>query len=217
MALPSDGWANPPPACAHGTIDLVVLMVEVLLVATIVFVVAALSVGRFDRMAPAVPDGPHVSLSGRAVAPADVEGLRFGMAVRGYRMAEVDAVLARLADELAWRDEEIARRDDELVRLAELARLGGTGGAEPAGWSVEPAEWTEPAEPAARVTPVLPAGDGVAGPAAGGDAAGGDDAREDDARHSGSNQGDASRPRHVWGEPDQPEASPAEDDVDGQQ
>ncbi len=114
-----------PGDAAHGTIDHVVLAVEIVLIATVVFVVAALAVGRFDRLAPAAPDGPHVGLGGQTVASGDVEAVRFGMAARGYRMAEVDAVLSRLAYELAWRDEELARRDDELLRLAELARLGG--------------------------------------------------------------------------------------------
>ncbi|WP_154676984.1 DivIVA domain-containing protein [Parafrankia discariae] len=101
-----------------------VLAVEIVLVAVVVFVVAALAVGRFDRMAPAVPDGPHTGLGARSVVADDVADVRFGMAARGYRMAEVDAVLARLAYEIAWRDEELARRDDELVRLAEFAHLG---------------------------------------------------------------------------------------------
>ena len=38
-----------------------------------------------------------------------VHGLRFDQAVRGYRMAQVDVALARLADELADRDAEITR------------------------------------------------------------------------------------------------------------
>ncbi|CAI7973682.1 conserved hypothetical protein [Frankia sp. Hr75.2] len=114
-----------PPG--HGTIDGVVLAVEIVLVAVVVFAVAALAVGRFDRMAPAVPDGPHTGLGARSVAADDVADVRFGMAARGYRMAEVDAVLARLAYEIAWRDEELARRDDELVRLAEFAHLGVGG------------------------------------------------------------------------------------------
>jgi DivIVA domain-containing protein len=43
-----------------------------------------------------VPDGP--------VTPADVDAVRFTLGLRGYRMDEVDAVLARLRDELADRD-----------------------------------------------------------------------------------------------------------------
>jgi DivIVA domain-containing protein len=101
------------------------VVVEVAAVATIVFVVAALAVGRFDRMSEAPADAPFVEpLPSGPASSADVRAVRFAMALRGYRMAEVDAVLARLADELAWRDEEIARRDAEIVKLAEFARIG---------------------------------------------------------------------------------------------
>ena len=107
------------------------LVVEVVIVAAVVFVVAALAVGRFDRMAPAPPDSPHRGLGDGPVTAEDVAATRFSMALRGYRMAEVDAVLARLAEELAWRDEELARRDEELVRLAEFAHVGGLSGSRP--------------------------------------------------------------------------------------
>ena len=101
------------------------LAVEVIIVAAVVFAVAALAVGRFDRLAPAPPDSPHTGFGEGPVTADDVAATRFSMALRGYRMAEVDAVLARLAAELAWRDEELARRDEELVRLAAFAHVGG--------------------------------------------------------------------------------------------
>ncbi|THJ74067.1 DivIVA domain-containing protein [Candidatus Frankia alpina] len=101
-----------------------VLVVEIVIVAAVVFAVAALAVGRFDRLTPAPPDSASVGLPAETVTAGDVTRLRFAMALRGYRMAEVDAVLLRLAEELAWRDEELARRDDELVRLATFARIG---------------------------------------------------------------------------------------------
>ncbi|MGD8148624.1 DivIVA domain-containing protein [Ornithinimicrobium sp. Y1694] len=44
-----------------------------------------------------------------ALNAEDVHDVRFDQAVRGYRMSQVDAALARLADELADRDEQIAR------------------------------------------------------------------------------------------------------------
>ncbi|WP_223837862.1 DivIVA domain-containing protein [Streptomyces venezuelae] len=50
----------------------------------------------------------------RAVAAADVDALRLPVAVRGYRMAEVDEALARLAAELAGRDERIAALEAAL-------------------------------------------------------------------------------------------------------
>jgi len=99
-----------------------VLAIEVLVVAALVFVVAALAVGWFDRMAPAPPDAAPTGLPAEGpVSAREVAGVRLNLAFRGYRMAEVDALLSRLAGELAWRDEELARRDDELVRLATFA------------------------------------------------------------------------------------------------
>ncbi len=101
------------------------IAVEVVTVAAVVFAVAALAVGRFDRMSAAPADAPFGEPLPRGpVSSADVCAVQFGMSLRGYRMAEVDAVLARLADELTWRDEELARRDIEIVKLAEFARLG---------------------------------------------------------------------------------------------
>jgi hypothetical protein len=68
------------------------------------------------------------------------------MALRGYKMAEVDAVLARLADELAWRDEEIARRDAEIVKLAEFARIGQPMGYPPSEGGDQPGDGHAEAE-----------------------------------------------------------------------
>jgi DivIVA domain-containing protein len=47
----------------------------------------------------------------------DLERVRFGMALRGYRMAEVDELLDRVAVELRERDDRIRRlegRTDDL-------------------------------------------------------------------------------------------------------
>ncbi len=95
-----------PPMCHDRR---VLLVIEVVVVAAIVFVVAALAVGRFDRMVEAPPDSTADGLPDGALEPGDVLGARFDLALRGYRMSEVDAVLERLAGELARRDAEIAR------------------------------------------------------------------------------------------------------------
>ena len=47
---------------------------------------------------PAVP-------ADRPIGPEDLRRVRFSVALRGYRMSEVDALLARLADEQAARAE----------------------------------------------------------------------------------------------------------------
>jgi DivIVA domain-containing protein len=78
----------------------VVLAIEVLVVAALVFVVAALAVGWFDRMAPAPPDAAPTGLPADGpVGAREVGGIRLNLAFRGYRMAEVDALLERLAEE----------------------------------------------------------------------------------------------------------------------
>ena len=52
----------------------------------------------------------------RSLTGEDLQRLRFGVALRGYSMAQVDDVLDRLSGELAERDERIARLE---ARLAE--------------------------------------------------------------------------------------------------
>ncbi|WP_239380939.1 DivIVA domain-containing protein [Frankia sp. CIT1] len=147
------GWRVRHNFSTRATIVDVLLVVEIVVVAAIVFAVAALSVGRFDRLSPAPPDAAGDGLPALTVSAADLAGVRFDMAFRGYRMAEVDAVVARLADELAWRDAELARRDEEMVRLASFAhadeqapsyrraeRDGWTGHADAVGPAAPPVE-----------------------------------------------------------------------------
>jgi DivIVA domain-containing protein len=87
----------------------VLLVVEVVVVAAIIFVVGALAVGRLDRMAPMPRDSVPDGLPAGPLAADDMSGIRFDLAFRGYRMDQVDLVLARLAAELAHRDAEIDR------------------------------------------------------------------------------------------------------------
>ena len=59
-------------------------------------------------LADAPPDRADLALPEGPLQPDDVEGVRFSLAVRGYRMSEVDEVLARLAAERADRDRRLA-------------------------------------------------------------------------------------------------------------
>jgi DivIVA domain-containing protein len=63
---------------------------------------------------------------GRPVGRADVEAVRLPVAVRGYRMADVDDVLGRLGAELAERDARIAELESALAG-AQAKALGGPG------------------------------------------------------------------------------------------
>jgi DivIVA domain-containing protein len=84
---------------------------------------------------PAVTTESATPLPPGRLAPDAVHGLRFDQAVRGYRMAQVDEALRRLAEELAERDAEIARlrRGDEghLRPAGEHERADLTGGMQP--------------------------------------------------------------------------------------
>lgn len=88
-----------------------VWVVTAVTVAAAIFAVAATVSGRVDLMADMPPDAvPPALPQDRPVRAADVKAARFDRALRGYRMDQVDAVLDRLAAELAARDETPARR-----------------------------------------------------------------------------------------------------------
>ena len=77
-----------------------IYLLVVVAVAAAVFGLAAAVFGRGEELAPLAPGPTPSRLPVGDVAGDDVRELRFPQAVRGYRMAEVDWVLDRLADEL---------------------------------------------------------------------------------------------------------------------
>jgi hypothetical protein len=92
-------------------------MLQVLLYTGIAVVVAVglfLLAARFlpagEQIAPPIRDEPIWTLpEDRALAAGDVDGVKLPVAIRGYRFAETDVLLDRLATELRRRDDEIAR------------------------------------------------------------------------------------------------------------
>jgi DivIVA domain-containing protein len=67
--------------------------------------VAVVAAGRGEPMSEAYDDRPDALVpTGRPLAADDLRKVRFSVALRGYRMSEVDALLARLAAELEQRD-----------------------------------------------------------------------------------------------------------------
>lgn len=63
--------------------------------------VALLASGRGEPMAPAYDDRPDALVpAARPVRADDLRRVRFSLALRGYRMSEVDALLTRLAREM---------------------------------------------------------------------------------------------------------------------
>ncbi|CAM3200781.1 hypothetical protein PSET11_01885 [Arthrobacter ulcerisalmonis] len=63
-----------------------------------------------------------------AAVPADVDRIRFGLGLRGYRMDQVDQVLDDLRDQLATRDLELASLRAELAgsQAASVTQTVGT-------------------------------------------------------------------------------------------
>lgn len=70
-----------------------------------------------DRVADALPET-------RPVVRADIDSLRLPVAPRGYRMAEVDDVLERLAAELAERDARIVQLEASARSPQDAAPTG---------------------------------------------------------------------------------------------
>jgi len=80
----------------------------VLVVTAVLVGVVFLALGRGEGLSDQEPDDVIVDIPPeRALDASDVASLRLPMAIRGYRMAEVDEVLDRLAAELALRDARI--------------------------------------------------------------------------------------------------------------
>jgi DivIVA domain-containing protein len=71
--------------------------------------IAVVAAGAGGSMGTSTRDrSPRSELPVDDVDRTAIEGLRFSLAFRGYRMDEVDEVLGRLADELEIRDRRIA-------------------------------------------------------------------------------------------------------------
>lgn len=91
------------------------------LVVALAVVVAAVTLavvggGGSGPLPDAAPDRLRDTLPlDRPVSRADVDRLRFPLAARGYRMADVDDALSRLGAELAERDARIADLESGLA------------------------------------------------------------------------------------------------------
>jgi DivIVA domain-containing protein len=82
-----------------------VLWLFAIVVVAVIGGIAVVAAGRGGSLAPAYEDRPDVTVAtGRPLGAEDLRRVRFAVGVRGYRMDEVDSLLARLADELAERE-----------------------------------------------------------------------------------------------------------------
>jgi len=90
----------------------------------VLFVAAVLSTRGGQVMAPVAQDLPDLALPDGPLRSEDVGRLRFSTAPRGYRMSEVDAVLDRVAAELADRDRRLAVLEASLQGTAQDGAAG---------------------------------------------------------------------------------------------
>jgi DivIVA domain-containing protein len=85
-------------------------IVALAVVGGLLFLVASYTFGRGEEIAPVLPEGTPVQLpDGRLADGDDLRALRLSVALRGYRMDEVDWLLDRLSEQVDTRDREIAR------------------------------------------------------------------------------------------------------------
>ncbi len=104
----------------RGVTTVLFYLVIAAVIGLVVFFLAVLVFGRGEQMAPLDPRTSPAELPEVDITSEDVRKIRFALALRGYRMSDVDWTLERLGDQL-----------DELRR--EIARLRGEQpGVEPA-------------------------------------------------------------------------------------
>jgi DivIVA domain-containing protein len=94
-----------------------VSLVLLLVVLVVIGGIAVVATGRWGGLPDAEPDrSPRGELPGGELGRSAVDGLRFSLALRGYRMDEVDDVLDRLVDELDRRGERISELEARLAQ-----------------------------------------------------------------------------------------------------
>jgi len=111
------------------------LLFGILVSAGVIFAIFAVTVGRGGSMTQFQPDWPGQPLpQDRPVRASDLADARFSVAFRGYRMAEVDEALDRLAVEIAQRDERIQQLTGQPFEADPPTVTVVPAGAEPAAY-----------------------------------------------------------------------------------
>lgn len=112
-------------------LSLLVGIAAVAVVGALLFLGGSVLLGRGETQPPAELDRSPVELpDDRPVTADDVRGLQVSVAVRGYRMTEVDWLLEQLAQALEERDEVIAALRAERAAPEPPGASGGVAAGE---------------------------------------------------------------------------------------
>jgi DivIVA domain-containing protein len=104
--------------------QLLLYVAAALVVAAIVFGVTVMLGGGDSGLTPAEPDGRALPLpSDRPLGEEDLLRTRFDVALRGYRMSQVDQALQRAAYDVGYKGELIGVLEAEVLALRE-GRIG---------------------------------------------------------------------------------------------
>lgn len=107
-------------ATIKGVSQFLLVIAVALTVGAIVFGIIVLMTGDDRGLSKVEPDGRAVPLpADRPLVEADVNAVRFDTGVRGYRMAQVDVALGRLAYDIGYKDELIKVLQSEVDALRE--------------------------------------------------------------------------------------------------
>ncbi len=100
--------------------NLLLLLVIAVTVGAVVFGVMTLVTGGDPGLKPVEPDSQARPLPGdRPLAESDVSRVTFDVALRGYRMGQVDQTLRRVAYDIGYKSELIQVLEAEIVALRE--------------------------------------------------------------------------------------------------
>ena len=117
----------------------------VLVIVVLIGVASVLAVGSGGALADVYEDRPDRTIPmGRPLRADDLYDVRFATAVRGYRMDEVDALLARLRADLLAREAAETNSDDAGLERPAREDDSAQGQAGATAWSADPTESEDP-------------------------------------------------------------------------
>ncbi len=86
----------------------------------VVFAIAVVVFGRGEQLAPLSPRTSPTELPDEAMTAEDIRKVRFPMALRGYRMSDVDWALERMAEEVDRLRADVTRLSARPAAVAEV-------------------------------------------------------------------------------------------------